>query len=304
MSKKASFAVFLCILISVFLYVCLMSAMAYKLPAGTPFIVQSHRGAGNLAPENTLPTFQYAWRIGTVPEADVRATSDGVIVAFHDYNFARLAPNVDPQIRSKSTGALEWSVVSAIDVGSYKGQQYKDQRIPKISDVFDKMRGRPGCWLYLDVKEVPLKQLAAIAREKGVERQVILASAKYEQVCEWKQLLPESNTLLWMGDKEPKLRERIAELKKNNFAGVTQLQIHVNVQDLSAADPFAPSSEFLREVGKEVHSRGILYQVLVKNSNNPEAYKKLMDLGIESFASDDPLIALHAMREYANSHRK
>jgi hypothetical protein len=33
------------------------------------FIIQSHRGAGDLAPENTLDAFELGWRLGTHPEA-------------------------------------------------------------------------------------------------------------------------------------------------------------------------------------------------------------------------------------------
>ncbi len=272
---------------------------ASKDYAGLPFIIQSHRGAGNLAPENTLKTFRLGWKIGTVPEADVRATSDGVIVAFHDNDLRRLSPTASADIISKSVNVLDWGTVSKLDVGSYKGQQYKNERIPRISDVLDAMKGRPERMLYLDVKEVPLEKLANLARERGVDRQLILASTKYAHLQEWKKLLPNSKTLLWMGEKEPRLRERMAELRKVNFADITQLQIHVNVVDLAAAEPFAPSSEFLREVKREIHPLGILFQVLVKDSDSPDAYRKLLDLGVESFATDDPLVTLKVMREYS-----
>jgi glycerophosphoryl diester phosphodiesterase len=56
-------------------------------------VVQSHRGAGALSPENSLEAFDIAWRLGTVPEADLRTSRDGVIVAFHDENFQRILPN-------------------------------------------------------------------------------------------------------------------------------------------------------------------------------------------------------------------
>lgn len=274
-----------------------MTNQTTNRPEGAEFIIQSHRGAGNLAPENTLPSFEMAWRIGTVPEADVRATSDGVIVAFHDNDLMRLAPEADDEIKPKSVNELPWSVVSRLDVGSYMGAEHKDLHIPKISDVLDAMRGRPERWLYLDVKKVPLEELAALAREREVDRQLVLASTNYDHLREWKALLPDSNTLLWMGASEQRLQERMAELRQVDFADLTQLQIHVHVQDLTAAEPFAPSSGFLRGVGEELCPKGILYQVLVVGSDDPLAYQKLMDLGVESFATDDPLVALDIMRE-------
>ena len=263
-----------------------------------PFVIQSHRGAGNLAPENTIQSFELAWKIGTVPEADVRATSDVVIVAFHDNDLKRLAPGASADIQPKSVNALNWSVVSKLDVGSYKGEQYGNERIPRISEVFDAMKGRPERRLYLDVKEVPLEKMADLARERGIEKQLILASTRYEHLHQWKKLLPNSKTLLWMGEKEPRLRERLAELRKTDFADITQLQIHVNVADVVAPEQFAPSSAFLRDVGAEIRPRGILFQVLVKGSDDSQAYRNLMDLGVESFATDDPLVTLAVMREH------
>src|SRR5438309_9548772 len=59
------------------------------VPVGE-FIVQAHRGAGELAEENTLEAFQLGWKLGCVPESDLRTTRDGVIVAFHDDNFSRV----------------------------------------------------------------------------------------------------------------------------------------------------------------------------------------------------------------------
>ena len=279
--------------------ICLASAVqAVEKPEGAAFVIQSHRGAGNLAPENTLETFKLGWKIGTVPEADVRATTDGVIVAFHDNDLKRLAPNADPDIKAKSVNDLPWAVVSKLDVGEYKGPQYKGEHIPKISDVFDAMKGHPERWLYLDVKEVPLEKMAELARERGIEKQLILASTHYEHLHEWKKLLPTSQTLLWMGEKEPKLRERMEELRKANFADITELQIHVRVPHLTAADPFDPTSAFLTSVRDEIIPKGILFQVLVIGTDSPIAYQKLMDLGVQSFATDDPLVTLNVMRQH------
>ncbi len=58
--------------------------------AGQPLIV-GHRGAAGLAPENTLPAFKLAVRIGAgVVECDVRRSQDGEILVFHDEEMRRL----------------------------------------------------------------------------------------------------------------------------------------------------------------------------------------------------------------------
>jgi glycerophosphoryl diester phosphodiesterase len=55
-----------------------------------PWLV-AHRGGSLLAPENTLAAFDRAAALGAdAIETDVRVTADGVVVAFHDEDTARL----------------------------------------------------------------------------------------------------------------------------------------------------------------------------------------------------------------------
>lgn len=271
---------------------------------GPRFVIQSHRGAGKLAPENTIEAFELAWSIGSVPEADVRTTKDGECVAFHDANFKRLVKDAPADLQAKSIGDLAWAEITKLDVGSWMGSEFAGQRVPRIRDVFGIMRDRPERWLYLDVKDVALDQLADLARRQGVSRQVILASTHHDQVAKWKELLPDSQTLLWMGEPEAKLAERFRLLRESDFKGVTQLQIHVQVGDLNADEPFRPSSAFLRAVGVELRQREILFQVLPRGRDDSPVYGRFMDLGVESFATDDPRAALQAVSDYHSRGRK
>src|SRR5262245_42707714 len=65
------------------------------------FIIQCHRGAGELKPENTLEAFQLGWNWGTIPECDMQTTRDGVIVTFHDGNFKRVVKDASPELQKK-----------------------------------------------------------------------------------------------------------------------------------------------------------------------------------------------------------
>ncbi len=302
------------------LFILALAAVAFSLGAGCStgrsgrasrsdssarsFIIQSHRGAGTLAPENTIQAFELAWNIGSVPEADVRTTKDAEIIAFHDADFKRLLKDAPPDLKKKGVQDLTWAEVAALDVGSWKGSEFAGQRIPRIGDVFEVMRDRPERWLYLDVKSVPLSRLAELASHHGVQRQVILASTHHEELVAWKELLPEGKTLLWMGGPEAKLAERLRALRAVDFKAVSQLQIHVQVGDLNAEGPFTPSSAFLRSVAVETRQRGICFQVFPRGRDDASVYSRLMVLGAESFATDDPQAALEAVRAYSQGSGK
>lgn len=269
------------------------------------FVVQCHRGAGVLAPENTLMAFELAWSLGTIPEADLRVTKDNVIVAFHDNNFKRVATNAPRDVLSKSIADLTVSQLAEIDVGSWRGVAFAGARIPRLCEVFEKMRGQPKRRLYVDIKEIALPELARQAREFGVSKQLILASTHYALIREWKSAAPESSTLLWMGGTQSELEKRLVELRKTGFADITQLQVHVRQNtNAASAEPFALSRQFLRNTGNELRSHGILFQALPWNIPDPAVYAQLMDLGVASFATDHPDVTLRAVRQYLSDSDK
>ena len=258
------------------------------------FIVQAHRGAGELAEENTLEAFELGWKLGCIPESDLRTTKDGVIVAFHDDNFARVVKNVPKELAKKGVKDVTFEQLQKLDVGSWKGEKFTGRHVSKMSDVFALMSGKPQRRIYLDIKNVDFDQLAREVKMAKIESQVILASTKYEQIRAWKKLVPESQTLLWMGGKGDELEKRFEELRASNFADVTQIQIHTHV----LGDRLAESDQFLIDKGNEIRSHGILFQTLPYGGSTKEIYWKLLDLGVMSFATDHPDVTWDAVRSY------
>ncbi len=262
------------------------------------FVIQAHRGGGAHLPENTLETFRWAWALGIVPEADIRLSQDGVLVAFHDNHFKRLAPGAPESLKSKKVEQLTYDQLRQLDVGAYRDKKFAGQRIPRLETVFAEMQDQPDRWLYLDIKTVSLDRLAELVDRYGLARQVIFTSSKPDLLVQWKTRVPESMTLLWMGGSEEKLRRRIAALEQNDFQAITSLQIHINQIDLSNNPPYQPSPAFLHAVGKKLRSRGITFQVLPWKETDPRVFHRLMDDGVESFATDEPKKVKEAIKAY------
>jgi len=261
--------------------------------------IQCHRGAGNLSPENSMEAFEIAWNLATIPEADLRNTKDGVIVAFHDNNFQRILPDAPVAVQKQGIAHLTLAEAKQLDIGAWKGPEYKGQRIATMAEITEVLKKYPKRKIYVDIKNVDFLQLAN--ETKDVHRQLILASTNYNEILLWKRLAPTSQTLHWMGGTEEVLSERLDRLEKHRFDSVDQLQIHVNTD---AAGQFSPSDDFLRKTGERLRKYNVLFQALPwENDNktggsNPDVYKRLMNIGVASFATDFPDVNIRAVKEY------
>ena len=283
------------------------------------FVVQAHRGAGDLAEEGTLEAFKLGWSLGAIPEADIRSTKDGVIVTFHDADFSRLIKDADEKLRKSSVEKSTWAFLQTLDVGAWKGEAFKGRRVPKMSGVLGHMADNPGLRLYMDIKKVDLGKLSALVRDAGAGARVIVASNKPEFLSEWKTCVPESGTLLWMPQRSGEVMDLIEKLvASGDIKAITSVQLHVhpnpnhknynaafdyvagwknNAPDAGPDEPFNHSREFIAKLGGRLRELGILYQAFAY-TRDPSAYGALMDLGVASFASDRPDIAMREIKTY------
>ncbi|MFN3651348.1 MAG: glycerophosphodiester phosphodiesterase [Armatimonadota bacterium] len=115
-----------------------------------PTIV-AHRGGAGLAPENTLPAFRNALRLGVqAVELDVRLTADEVPVCFHDERLGRITP------AQGRIADWQWARLRevAVQSGAFGGA-YPDARIPSLEEV---LAGFPGdCRVLVELKPDPAR---------------------------------------------------------------------------------------------------------------------------------------------------
>lgn len=79
-------------------------------------VIAAHRGGAGLGPENQLPTFALSYALGVrMLETDVRATADGVALAFHDANLERTTSRSGP-VREHTLAQLEPEVLPMSDL--------------------------------------------------------------------------------------------------------------------------------------------------------------------------------------------
>lgn len=104
-----------------------------------------HRGAGGLAPENTLAAFRAGLAAGADGfELDVQRTIDGHLVVFHDEDLARIT-GVSGRVVESPLAQLR-----SLDAGSCYGPQWAGEPIPTLDEVLQALPGT--CWLNLEAK--------------------------------------------------------------------------------------------------------------------------------------------------------
>src|SRR6187402_1183985 len=93
----------------------------------------AHRGAGKLAPENTLAAFRLGASHGyRMFECDVKLSSDGVPFLLHDSTLKRTtdAKSRLPDNSSPTAGDHPWDVLALLDAGSWHSPAFAAEPLP------------------------------------------------------------------------------------------------------------------------------------------------------------------------------
>ncbi len=113
----------------------------------------AHRGSSMVAPENTLAAVTQALEDGAhAVELDVRLSADQQVMLYHDRTLARLTG--DP----REFGDLTRRELNDIDVGSWFGDAFQNERIAGLDDALRTVRGRAS--LMIDMKALPGQEQA------------------------------------------------------------------------------------------------------------------------------------------------
>jgi glycerophosphoryl diester phosphodiesterase len=149
----------------------------------------AHRGASKAAPENTLAAVKQAIEEGTDwVEIDVQETADGEVVVFHDSDFMKVA----------GTNLKIWDAtledLRDIDIGSWFGPEFKDQRVPTLGQVLDECKGKAGVNIelkYYGHDEKLEQRVAEIVEAHDMVEHVVIMSLKPGAVSKMKSLRPD-----------------------------------------------------------------------------------------------------------------
>jgi glycerophosphoryl diester phosphodiesterase len=163
-------------------------------------LIYAHRGARTVAPENTIASFQEAFRQAAHGiELDVKLTLDGEVVVIHDQTVNRTT-NGQGAVRK-----LRLEEVRRLDAGAWFGDPFRGEKIPTLAEVFETF----GSAVLYDVEltnyaspadDLPAR-VAVLIHRYGVEKSVLVSSFFPSNLARFQPKCPDVTVamLAWRG---------------------------------------------------------------------------------------------------------
>jgi glycerophosphoryl diester phosphodiesterase len=112
-------------------------------------LILAHRGDSRAAPENTLPAFESALKLGVdLVELDYHHSADGVPVVFHDEELDRCTDACARWGGRKiAIASRTWADLSQLDAGRWCDEKFAGTCLLKLEDALKLICLRAGCMI-------------------------------------------------------------------------------------------------------------------------------------------------------------
>jgi glycerophosphoryl diester phosphodiesterase len=232
-----------------------------------PFVL-AHRGLSTSAPENSMSAFAAAVAVGvTHLETDVHATSDGVLVAFHDARLDRLTDLTGP------VAGIPWSLLRRARLGD-------GERVPLLADV---LAAWPQLRVNVDVKSdggvAPLAEL--LRRARATDRVCVASFSDRRRRAAVRALAGTGPVAYSLGLAGSTVAVALAAagasapLLRRALGGAAAQQL---------PDTAGPAPVVTRRLVRAVHAAGA--QVHVWTVDDPRRMRELVALGVDGIVTN------------------
>lgn len=160
--------------------------------------IVAHRGASADAPENTLAAVRLAWEQGAAAvEVDVTLSKDGRLVVLHDATTERLAG------RDRAVSDQSFAELRQLDVGAWKGERFRGERIPLLSEVLSTVPSGRRLFVELKCGAEALPALGrTLAADESHSARVVIIGFRRSVMAKAKAALP-LVPVYWISRKPP-----------------------------------------------------------------------------------------------------
>lgn len=237
--------------------------------------VWGHRGASAYAPENTLPAFDLARRMGAVGvELDVQLTADGRLVCIHDETLDRTTSGTGPVVEKTLDELRAYDASNGMS-------GFDGVTIPTLDEVFELFAGTSM------VVNVELKN--SVYPYEGLEEKVLalVAEARMEQ----RVLLSTFNHISLV-----RLHDLGTQVPTAMLFGEPLFRPWQYAQSLFVSG-INPPHQYLRWVPKLVaKAQDLGLSVNPWTVNEPADLRRVLDLGVDAIITNYPDRAVGLLR--------
>ncbi|MEW4451653.1 glycerophosphodiester phosphodiesterase [Bremerella sp. JC817] len=249
-------------------------------------MIVAHRGASFDAPENTLASFQEAWKQkADAIEGDFYLTKDGHIVCMHDKTTKRTTGGAAELKPAEAT--LE--ELRALEVGAWKNDKFAGERIPLLEEVLATVPQNGK--ILVEVKCGPeIVEPLRVGLEKSSLKpeQIVIICFDDEVVKQCREKMPQYKAN-WLtsykqneatGKWSPSVKSVLNTLRETKATG-----LGTQARDEVVTVEFVKQ---IRDAGVECH---------VWTVNEEAQAKRYAGLGFDSITTDKPAAIRHALAE-------
>jgi glycerophosphoryl diester phosphodiesterase len=232
----------------------------------------SHRGSSMHAPENTKVAVARAWQEGAdAVEIDVHLSKDNKLMVIHDSNTKRTSGK-DYVVKNTHSDTLR-----LLDVGSFKGAEFKNERIPFLEEVIALLP--PGKKLIVELKcgveGLPL--LKKIVNKSPRKKQIDIICFDFDVIVAAKKILPNNSCHLLVG-KQEELKETI---KNASLSGIDAIDLKHSLID--------------KEIVDYIH--GLSMEIYAWTVDDPVIAHRLLSVNVDGIESNCVPCLKDAMRK-------
>jgi glycerophosphoryl diester phosphodiesterase len=267
------------------LFFSVASVLSQNTPPARRILVEGHRGARWVLPENTIPAMHHAMEMGAdVLEMDLSVTRDNVLVLSHD---SVMNPSIckGPEGMSRVIRELSLAELKQFDCGWAPNSGFPFQqalpgtRMPTLEEVFAEFAPIPGIEFNIETKIDPrspeltpspdefARMLVDMVKKYKLEDRVIVQSFDFRTLHVVRRLAPSirRSALLGRGEEsfvETSKRAGDAPIVSPNWRLVTKDKV------------------------REAQAVGL--KIVAWTANTPEEWQAMIDAGVDSIITDNP----------------
>jgi glycerophosphoryl diester phosphodiesterase len=238
-------------------------------------ILLAHRGACVQAPENTLAAFELALAHGADGvELDAKLSRDGEVMVIHDQTVNRTT-NGQGKVIEMTAEELQ-----TLDAGSFKGEAFRGEKIPRLSDVFEAIGKKCIINVELTNYTTPgdslVEKTCQLVKRHGLQDRIIFSSFLGGNLRKARNLLPDvPRGLLALG----------------GWKGAWARSFQFMFGDYRALHPYI--TDVNPQQVWRVHR--LNRRIIVWTANTADEIRRLVSWGVDGIITDDPQSILAAL---------